>query len=196
MSSTNDRIWSVQEVFAAGAEIRRDLAADLGEAWVNPATGAAIVRMTDVAAHDIDWLWERWIPARMLTILGGYGGDGKSAVMASLIGAWTTGGTLPDGTTAPRTNVLMPSAEDDVAAAIRPRLDHHGADPERVFVLTGAIRSDGKTRWFATSSATSRPCAPSSARTTSASSSSTRSAPTCRSPTATPRATSATPSSR
>jgi putative DNA primase/helicase len=104
--------------------------------------------MSDVSSEDIDWLWERWIPARMLTILGGYGGDGKSTVMASLIGAWTTGGALPDGTAAQKTNVLRLSAEDDVSYAIRPRLDLHGTDARRVFVLKGTIRGDGRTRWF------------------------------------------------
>ncbi len=113
-----------------------------------PTLGASVVRMSDVASEEIDWLWERWIPARMLTILGGYGGDGKSTVMASLIGAWTTGGALPDGIIARPTSVLMLSAEDDVSYAIRPRLDLHGTDSSRVFVLRGTIRADGKARWF------------------------------------------------
>ena len=122
------------------------------EEWVaarfGPAIGASIVRMSDVDSEEIDWLWERWIPARMLTILGGYGGDGKSTVMASLMGAWTTGGALPDGCIAQPTNVLMLSAEDDVSYAIRPRLDLHGTDSSRVFVLKGTIRGDGRTGWF------------------------------------------------
>lgn len=114
----------------------------------NPGALAALVRMEDVSAEPIDWLWERWIPSRMLTILGGYGGDGKSTVMASLIGAWRTGRTLPDGAVARQTNVLMLSAEDDVAYAIRPRLDMHGTDIGRVFVLKGTVRGDGQTRWL------------------------------------------------
>ena len=113
-----------------------------------PPVGVSIVRMSEVESEEIDWLWERWIPTRMLTILGGYGGDGKSTVMASLIGTWTTGGALPDGSVARPVNVLMLSAEDDVAYAIRPRLDLHGADPRRVFVVKGTIRGDGQTRWF------------------------------------------------
>jgi hypothetical protein len=107
-----------------------------------------LLRVSDVAPEPIDWLWRGWIPRKMLTILGGYGGDGKSTVMASLIGALTTGGTLPDGTRAARTNVLMLSAEDDIACAIRPRLDIHGADSERVLVLKGTRVPDGASRWL------------------------------------------------
>ena len=110
-----------------------------------PAVGASVVRMSYVASEEIDWLWERWIPSRMLTILGGYGGDGKSTLMASLVGAWTTGGALPDGCITQPANVLMLSAEDDVSYAIRPRLDLLGTDSSRVFVLKGTIRGDGRT---------------------------------------------------
>lgn len=102
----------------------------------------ALLRVCDVEAEEIDWLWQGWIPRQMLTILGGFGGDGKSTVMAALIGALTTGGTLPDGTRASKTNVLMLSAEDDISYAIRPRLDVHGADGARVFVLKGSRVGD------------------------------------------------------
>jgi RecA-family ATPase len=113
----------------------------------NPPAFAALLRLSDVASEDIDWLWERWIPAGMLTILGGHGGDGKSTVMASIIAALTTGASLPDAAPTRPTNVLLLSAEDDVANAIRPRLDLHGADPSRVFALQGTIREDGRARW-------------------------------------------------
>jgi hypothetical protein len=109
-----------------------------------------VVWVHEVAAQEIDWLWQGWIPRRMLTILGGYGGDGKSTVMASLIARFTTGGRLPDDTVAPATSVLMLSAEDDIAYAIRPRLETHGADITRVVVMKGTRGEgeDGPTRWL------------------------------------------------
>lgn len=113
-----------------------------------PPVGVSVLSMAEVESQEIAWLWERWIPGRMLTLLGGYGGDGKSTVMASLIGRWTTGGALPDGSAVEPINVLMLSAEDDVAYALRPRLDLHGADPGRVFVVRGTVRGDGRTRWL------------------------------------------------
>lgn len=109
---------------------------------------AELVRMRDVVSEPIDWIWKGWIPRRMLTILGGFGGDGKSTLMASLIGALTTGGRMPDGETATRMNVLMLSAEDDPSYAIKPRLEVHGADPDRVFLLKGTMKQDGRKRWL------------------------------------------------
>jgi putative DNA primase/helicase len=109
---------------------------------------AELVRMRDVVSEPIDWIWKGWIPRRMLTILGGFGGDGKSTMMASLIGALTSGGRMPDGEMATRMNVLMLSAEDDPSYAIKPRLDLHGADPDRVFLLKGTMKRDGRKRWL------------------------------------------------
>jgi hypothetical protein len=113
-----------------------------------PGIAPALLRLSDVASEAIDWLWERWIPAGMLTLLGGHGGDGKSTVMASITAALTTGRPLPDGAATRPTGVLLLSAEDDVANAIRPRLDLHKADSRRVLALQGTVRADGHTRWF------------------------------------------------
>jgi putative DNA primase/helicase len=106
------------------------------------------IRVSDVVSEEIDWIWKGWIPRRMLTILGGFGGDGKSTLMASLIGSLTTGGTMPDGEQAPLMNVLMLSAEDDPSYAIKPRLEVHGANPGKVFLTRGTKHRDGKKRWL------------------------------------------------
>ena len=107
-----------------------------------------LIRGRDVVSEEIDWIWQDWIPKRMLTILGGFGGDGKSTLMASLIAKLTTGGTMPDGKPADLTNVLMLSAEDDPSYAIKPRLDVHGADPDRYFLAKGTSHPNGKKRWL------------------------------------------------
>ena len=134
----------VAKIQAAAASVIQGLETNFEKSFYSPSLEVDILRMSDVASESIAWLWDRWIPTRMLTILGGYGGDGKSTVLASLIGAWTTGSSLPDGSTTRRKNVLMLSAEDDPSYAIRPRLDLHGADTSRVFVLKGTYLG----RWF------------------------------------------------
>ncbi|HWV24427.1 MAG TPA: AAA family ATPase [Thermomicrobiales bacterium] len=116
-----------------------------------PAAGELVpdvVCLEDVRAESLEWLWHGWIPRRMLTILGGYGGDGKSTIMAAITAALSIGGRLPDGSRAPRTNVLILSAEDDPGYIVRPRLDIHGADVSRVFLLKGSISGDGTRKWL------------------------------------------------
>lgn len=106
-----------------------------------------LISLAEVEPQQLDWLWRNWLPEQMLTILGGYGGDGKSTLLAYLISKLTRGGTLPDGTRAPLTNCLMLAAEDDPAYAIRPRLDLHNADASRVHLLKGTRREDGSQAW-------------------------------------------------
>jgi hypothetical protein len=102
-----------------------------------------VTRLSTVKTQPIEWLWPRWIPLNAITILDGDPGDGKST-MALDIGARVTRGTImpPDtGTvpTRPPADVLVLSAEDDVARIIRPRLEVAGADMCRVHSL-GAIQ--------------------------------------------------------
>lgn len=106
------------------------------------------VSMRDVEEEEVKWLWPGWIPKGMFTILGGYGGDGKSTLMASLIGAFTAGSALPDGAIAPFTNVAMLCAEDDLSRAVKPRLRLHNADMERVITLTGMVGEGRDARWL------------------------------------------------
>lgn len=145
----------------------RDLAAkgytpddDAGETSTGTNTGSAstgksepagrvpvLVTLSDVESQQIEWLWRNWLPRRMLAILGGYGGDGKSTLLAYLMARLSTGGTLPDGTRAPLTNCLILAAEDDPQYAIRPRLDLHNADVSRIHMLKGTQRDNGAQEW-------------------------------------------------
>ena len=149
MTNAIDPSWPEEVVPRRAIPYRGMTMAEWIDDRMSPPVTAALLRMSEVESEPIDWLWERWIPGAMFTILGGYAGDGKSTVMASIIAALTTGAPLPDGAVpARRTNVLLLSAEDDAAFAIRPRLDLHGADTSRVLAVQGALREDGRTRWF------------------------------------------------
>ncbi len=101
---------------------------------VNPFRPVA-VRLSDVDAATLTWVWPGWIPAGVLTILGGHVGDGKSTAIAALVAALTSGAPLPDGTTVPALNVLILGIEDDPARVLRPRLIANGADASRVLLL-------------------------------------------------------------
>lgn len=107
-----------------------------------------LVTLSDVEAQDIEWLWQSWLPRRMLAILGGYGGDGKSTLLAFLMAHLSRGGMMPDGTRAPLTNCLLLAAEDDPQYALRPRLDLHNADVSRIHLLKGTRRENGLQEWL------------------------------------------------
>lgn len=102
-----------------------------------PDTTPVLRRLTDIPAQPLTWIWPGWIPAGMLTILGGHVGSGKSTVIAAIVAALTAGNTLPEGFTPPPVNVLILSAEDDPARVIHPRLDANSADLDRVFIFDG-----------------------------------------------------------
>jgi putative DNA primase/helicase len=113
-----------------------------------PERRPVIVRLRDVQSEPVRWLWPSWLAYGLLTILGGYGGDGKSTLLMSLVATLSRGGVLPDGKRAPVVNTLILSAEDDAQYAIRPRLEAHHADLDRITLLKGAEGEGGKTKWF------------------------------------------------
>jgi hypothetical protein len=60
----------------------------------------------------------------------------------------TTGAVWPDGGVAPVGNVVLLTAEDDLADTVRPRLDVMGADCQRVTALVAVETENGGTRAF------------------------------------------------
>jgi hypothetical protein len=107
-----------------------------------------IIRLTDVVSEPVQWIWPSWLASGLLTILGGYGGDGKSTLLMSLVATLSRGGMLPDGRRAPAVNTLILSAEDDPQYAIKPRLEAHRADMNRITLLKGTENGNGKVEWF------------------------------------------------
>jgi putative DNA primase/helicase len=106
-----------------------------------------IINGATVMPERIDWIWGGWLARRKLHVLAGSKGDGKTTIALSLTAAFTTGGTLPDGSHAPRGDVLMWSGEDDLADSLLPRLIICGGDPARFHYVKGT-QDDGKERPF------------------------------------------------
>jgi AAA domain-containing protein/bifunctional DNA primase/polymerase-like protein len=94
------------------------------------------VRLSTVVRERVTWLWRPYIPYGRLGILDGDPGVGKSTVLLDLAARLTTGRPMPSGgggcTPA---GVVVLSAEDTPGDTIRPRLEAHGADLERVGVF-------------------------------------------------------------
>jgi hypothetical protein len=103
-----------------------------------------IVRMADVEAEAVQWLWYPYIPYGKLTILEGDPSVGKSYITCALASAVSRGRGLPEIETFDAGNTLMLSAEDGLADTLRPRLDAFKADVSRVFALAEALTLDEK----------------------------------------------------
>jgi RecA-family ATPase len=110
-----------------------------------------VVCLADVEPEDVDWLWQPYIPKGKLTILEGDPGAGKTWLALQLAAIITKGDPFPDAADgclrarrAPGTVVYL-SAEDGLADTLRPRLDSAGADPSKVYALTGWTSIDPKT---------------------------------------------------
>jgi RecA-family ATPase len=108
-----------------------------------PSATATIVRVSSVQPQPIRWLWPGRIARGKVTLVAGDPGLGKSQFTAYLAARVTTGQLWPAGEgRPPKGNVIMLSAEDDIADTIRPRLEAAGADIDRVHVLTAIKEAD------------------------------------------------------
>lgn len=104
--------------------------------------GPILVRLADVEARPIDWLWPQRLALGRLSLLVGRPGCGKSFVTCDMASRVSTGTPWPDGSACPRGSVLLLASEDDAGDTIRPRLDAHKADVSRVHMLQGVQRID------------------------------------------------------
>lgn len=69
-------------------------------------------------------------------------GEAKSFLTTDMAARISTGSRWPDGTECPSGSVLMVCAEDDPADTIRPRLDAHAADSDRVHLMSMTRSTD------------------------------------------------------
>ena len=98
---------------------------------------AVIVRGDAVTIAPVDWLWNGWLAAGKLHLLGGQPGTGKTTIALALAATLASGGRWPDGTPAQRGSVVIWSGEDDPSDVLAPRLRAANADMSRVHFVTG-----------------------------------------------------------
>ncbi len=115
----------------------RTLLADVEELRCGGMRGAELVRAADVEPEPVSWLWPNRIALGKVTLLAGDPGLGKSLATLAIASAVSRGAPWPDAPHDPQFagGVVLLSAEDDLADTIRPRLDAHEADCERIFSL-------------------------------------------------------------
>ncbi len=91
-----------------------------------------LLRGDGVPLEPIDWIWPGYLPAGMLTLLGGAPGCGKTAIALSLAATLTTGRPWPDGSPGQEAgDVILWSGEDPHSLSAA-GLVACGADMQRV----------------------------------------------------------------
>ncbi len=107
---------------------------------------AVLVRMSDVEAKAVEWLWFETFGLGKVSAVVGDPGLGKSTAMLEIAGRITKGANMPDGNPGRMGSVILLTAEDGLADTVRPRLDKAGADVSKVHVLQAARVGNGKER--------------------------------------------------
>lgn len=106
-----------------------------------------LIRASDVQPEAVSWLWNGWLAAGKMHILGGAPGTGKTTISMALAATVTTAGRWPDGSRSPTGNVVIWSGEDDPADTLVPRLALSGADLRRVYFIAD-VREGSERRSF------------------------------------------------
>lgn len=105
--------------------------------------GVILTCAAALTPEPVSWLWHEWLALGKLHILAGAPGQGKTTIAMAFAATVSNDGRWPDGSRCAAGNVLIWSGEDDPSDTLLPRLLAMGADPSRVFFITGA-RIDGE----------------------------------------------------
>jgi hypothetical protein len=98
------------------------------------------VRLSDVQPEQVEWLWRERIAIGKLTLIVGDPGQGKSFLTLDIAARVSRGAPWPDAPDdkQPAGDVILLTAEDDLGDTVRPRLDAHEADVNRIIAIRGA----------------------------------------------------------
>ena len=106
--------------------------------------GPVMTRLADVQPCAVEWLWKDRIPMGRVSLLVGMPGAGKTFLTTDATARVTTGSPWPDGSPCPKGSVIIISGEDDLGDTLRPRLDAHHADCNKVYAFSTVRRPDGE----------------------------------------------------
>jgi AAA domain len=118
-----------------------------GEKWVSASStpngeGVYLVKASMIEPEDVDYFEENLIPLKVVTLITGLDGVGKSTILYAKA-ALATRGELPGAFEGAPVDVVVASSEDHPNSVIVPRLIAAGADLDRVHVVK--VNRDGLT---------------------------------------------------
>ena len=96
-----------------------------------------LIRMEDVVAKAVEWLWYPYIPYGKITIIEGDPGEGKTTLVLMLAAALSKGLPLPcdDDREREPIHIIYQTSEDGIDDTIKPRLEKAGADCSMIRVI-------------------------------------------------------------
>lgn len=103
------------------------------------AAAVRLLRGDTVALEPVRWLWPGYLPAGMLTLLGGAPGCGKTTIALALAAVVTRGGAWPDGACCEAAGDVVVWSGEDPHAVAAARLAAAGADMSRVHFVDGVV---------------------------------------------------------
>ena len=106
------------------------------------APAVRLIRGDAVALEPVRWLWPGFLPAGMLTILGGAPGCGKTTIALSLAATVSSGEAWPDGQRHEQPGDVMIWSGEDAHAVLAARLAAMGADMQRIHFIDGLTNCD------------------------------------------------------
>ena len=102
----------------------------------------------DITPTAIQWLWPNRFALGKLGLIAGLPDEGKGQVFADIAARVTCGAEWPcNEGSAPQGNVVVLTAEDDLADTVVPRLIAAGADLARIHIVR-MVSTDSLTRMF------------------------------------------------
>lgn len=113
------------------------------------AAGLVMTRLADVQIKQVEWVWPGRVARGKITADAGHPGVGKSVLGCDVAARITKGMDWPcDEGRAPEGSVIILTTEDDVADTIKPRILAAGGDVNKVYVVQGVIKEDGRHKTF------------------------------------------------
>jgi len=105
-------------------------------------------RASSLKMNAIQWLWQNRYALGKVGLLAGLPDEGKGQVFCNMAATVTQGGEWPCGEgRAPKGNVLLLTAEDDLSDTVAPRLVAAGADLDCVEIVR-MVRDNKRDRMF------------------------------------------------
>ncbi len=98
-----------------------------------------LLKLSQVEAREVDWLWKPYLANGMLAMLSGDPGSGKTFIGLAVAAAITVGRIPCTGEQCVPAQVLYLSVENSPGYVLRPRFDALGGDPDRFTLLPGSV---------------------------------------------------------